>query len=201
MTQPADPVRKLSRRVLVNIKRDTMTVTPRVVWQHELPILEAMFGEGSVLPADPATLDEGYASRATADLKPFNKTQEDFRRPSEMQGIGYVFHGDAKSEFARMKELYGRSGAEGDAKAWFAEMVYGRESEGRFAAVLGQPTLDDLPEEQLRAILRNYGYLQHVDYNADEAEKVAASKRSAEFMTLPKDKLLKAAKEFGVSLH
>ena len=199
MAEPADTKKqRLSRRVLVTIQRDPMTVTPRVVWQHELPILDHVFGEGMVKPVDTGTLDEGFSPRAAADLKPFNKTQEDFLPPSQMLNLGFVFLGDANTEFHRMISVYGRDREENISNA---EKVFGRFSTGGFQSLLGTPTLDDLPAEQLRAMLREYGYMQQASYDADEDEKKAASAKSVALMKMPKDQLKKLAIEHGVNVH
>ena len=79
----------LSRRVLVNIRRDQTTATPRVVWQHELPILEAIYGEGNVPIIEPDTLDEGYTDKPARELLIYNKEQDKIPRPSEASGIDF----------------------------------------------------------------------------------------------------------------
>ena len=78
----------LSRRILVNIKRDVMEVTPRVIWQHELPILQELFDD--VKEVEPSTLDEGYEAKPRPDMLPYNKTMETVQRPSQSIGIGAV---------------------------------------------------------------------------------------------------------------
>lgn len=198
--QPESDVidKALSRRIFVNIKRDALTILSKVIWQHEQPILEAIHGEGNIEPAPAAGLDEGFSKRAANDMRPFNKTQNDFVRPSESQGIGFIFVGDPKAEFARLIEVYGRHVEENISNA---EFVYGRFSTGRFQQLIGKPSIEDLPEQQLRALIRDYGYLQVVSYEADEAEKEAESKKAARLQAAPKAELLKLAAEVGVMLE
>lgn len=177
--KPADSTKILSTRTLVNIKRDQTAATPRVVWLHEIPILEAMFGEGNVVHIEPEALDDGYSAKPSADLLPYNKKQDRVPPPSESLGIGFVFIGDAKTEFSRLAELYGMHP---EVKESMAENVYGRFQEGRFAKLVGSPELVDLPDQQLRGLCTAYG--------ADPA-KVAESKGDA---------LLALAEEVGVQL-
>lgn len=188
----------VSRRVLVNIKRDQTTATPRVVWRHEIPILEGIFQEGNVVEIDPTTLDEGYNPRASADLLTYNKQQDVFRRPSESLGLGFAFVGDPRAEYERLGACYGMHP---EVKQSWVENVYGRFSSGLFARTVGTPDLKDLPEAQLRQLLISFGYtLPIVNYESTEAERKAASAEAAKFQTLPKDELLKLAADVGVEL-
>jgi hypothetical protein len=98
----------LSRRVLVKIRRDQTTSTPRVVWHHEYPILEAIHGEGNVEIEDATVADEGYSPKPAPDLAIFNKLQDKIHRPSETLSLGFVFFGDHRSEFDRLCNLYDR---------------------------------------------------------------------------------------------
>ena len=43
------------------------------MWAHELPILEAMFGEGAAVEIDPATMDEGYTDKVAPAMLIYNK--------------------------------------------------------------------------------------------------------------------------------
>ena len=144
----------LSRRVLVNVKRDQTTATPRIVWQHELPILEAIYGEGNVPIIEPDTLDEGYTDKPARELLIYNKEQDKIPRPSEACGIDFVFIGSPAVEYER---LVGAYGMHPEVRMSWAENVYGRFQTGRFSAVIGKPTLEDLPEAQLRQLVNDYG--------------------------------------------
>lgn len=170
----------LSRRVLVLIHRDQTAATSRVLWQHEIPILEAIFGEGNVKPVDASTLDEGYNPKASPEMLIFNKKQDPIAKPSESQGLGYVFIGDPRVEYDRLANLYGRHP---DVNETFAEHVYGRFQRGDFARLVGKPELDDLPDAQLLDLARSYGA---------EPEKLAAAKTS--------DAVLALAQSVGVDI-
>jgi hypothetical protein len=143
----------VSRRVLVNIRRDQTTETPRVVWQHELPILEEIFGEGNVIHVDPSSLDEGYSPRIARELLIYNKEQDRVPPPSEGAALGHVFIGSPAMEYQRLAAAYGMHP---EVSMSNVEKVYGRFQDGRFSDVIGSPTLDDLPETQLRQLLTDY---------------------------------------------
>lgn len=166
----------LSRRVLVNIRRDQTAATPRAVWQHEIPILEDVFGEGSAqVVEDPAKLlDEGYSARPGPDLTPHNKKQDPIPRPSESIGLGWVFAGDPQAEYDRLAACYGMHP---EVKQTYAEHVYGRFQTGRFSLVVGAAELDDMPDDQLRHTVLGWG--------ADPAEVKAADR--AALLTMAED--------------
>lgn len=170
----------LSRRVLVLIHRDQTAATSRVLWQHEIPILEAIFGEGNVKPVDPATLDEGYSAKASPEMLIFNKKQDPIGKPSESQCLGHVFIGDPGVEYQRLADLYGRHP---EVNQTFAEHVYGRYQSGQFSRLVGSPELDDLPDAQLLDLARSYGA---------EPDKIAAAKTS--------DAVLALAQSVGVQI-
>lgn len=170
-TDDSDP-RVLSSRVLVNITRDQTSSTPRVVWLHEIPVLEAMFGEGNVKHIDPALLDEGFSAKPSADLLPFNKKQDALLPPSMTQGLGFVFIGDKGTEFQRMADAYGMHP---EIKESMVEHVYGRLATGRFSALLGSPTMADLPDAQVRELCAAYGA---------SGEDLAAAKTTEELHSL-----------------
>lgn len=189
----------LSRRVLVEIDRDMTAKTSRVIWQHEIPVLEAVLGEGKVQELDPAVLDEGYSAKVSPALLPYNKIQDAVPRPSETQGVGFVFIGDARAEFDRLAAAYGRiNDAEG---AVAVEKVYGRFAEGRFASMVGRATLNDLPAAQLRSLLESYGAApMGAVKEMPDAERDAAAKARREFLAADKPALVKMAQEAGIQL-
>lgn len=191
------PEKVLSRRVLVNVRRDVYTSTPQIVWQHEIPILEEIHGEGNVTDVDPDTMDEGYQSKVTPDLLPFNKAQDQIARPSTTQGIGFVFFGSAQVEYNRLIGAYGRHMEKPIPNV---EAVYGRYQDGNFAKVTGQAELSDLPEAQLRELIKSYGYLPEVSFDATPEEKSQASKARKALMETDKPGLLKIAEDLGVTV-
>lgn len=176
--KPANVEKMLSRRVLVLISRDQTAKTSRVVWHHEVPVLEAIHGEGNVTMVEPDTLDEGYSSKPSPELMIFNKTQDAIQPPSQTLGLGNVFVGDARNEFERMVDVYGRHP---DVNESMAEHVYGRFQDGRFSRLIGKPELDDLPDAQLRALCQHYGA---------DAERIKSAA----------DDLTSLARELGVEL-
>lgn len=187
----------LSRRVLVNIKRDMTTSTPTVIWQHEIPVLQAMFGEDEVTVLDPATLDEGYRPKPAPEMLVHNKNQEQIPKPSESQGIGFVFVGSPDVEYQRLAAAYGWHP---EIKVTMVEHVYGRFQEGRFTDVVGQAELSDLPAAQLIDLIKSYGYLPEVGFDANKEEKEAAAKARRELLAKPQEALVKIAEEVGVTI-
>lgn len=188
----------VSRRVLVNIKRDQTTATPRVVWQHEFPILEAVFGEGQVVEVDRAALDEGYSAKVNPSLLVHNKRQDAPRRPSESCGLDHVFIGAPQAEYERLALVYGKHP---EINQSFVENVYGRFSTGVFAKAVGRPSLADLPAEQLRYLVQAYGYsLPVATFKATEAERSEAAEAARKFDAMGRAELAALAEELGVEI-
>lgn len=173
------PGKLLSRRVFVTIFRDQTENVAKVVWAHEIPLLEAMHGEGNVRAVDPTQLDEGYTGKPSADLLPFNKKQDPVLPPSETASLDWAFTGSLRTEYERLSEVYGRHP---EINETMCEHVYGRFQRGDFARVVGTPELADLPDSQLREMLAGYGV---------ESSVRAAADRSA---------LLRLAQEAGVQI-
>lgn len=197
-TAPDASTALLSRRVMVTIRRDQTTSTPRVVWQHEVPILQDIFGEDEVREVDPASLDEGYSAKPSADLLPFNKVQDGIPRPSVANRLGWVFTGDAAAEYERLVTAYGRHH---EIPVSFCEHVYGRFSAGRFRELVGKPTLKDLPADQLRDLVLSWGHHLPVATTDSSAEdQKAAAKAWTEFRALDVPALVKLAQGLGVTL-
>ena len=177
---PADTNRtsykQLSRRIHVTVMRDITSRASTTIWQHEKPILEALFGEGNIEEVPASTLDEGYTATIRPDMLIYNKTQDKIPRPSEAHGIGFVFIGNAESEYERLAKAYGRLPEE---KRDTVEVVYGRAAERKFSGLLGNPTLEDLPDGQLRALILDYGYapIPHKDASADEKNAIFKLRR------------------------
>lgn len=194
--KPADS-KVLSRRVLVLIDRDMTAKTPRVVWQHEIPILEAVFGEGKVIPQEPKILDEGYTGKTSPDLLPHNKVQDMIQPPSLTNGLDWVFVGDPRSEYDRLGSVYGSMP---DENRLYVENVYGRFQEGRFEAVVGAAEVEDLPEPQLRDLIKGYGFLPTVDPTSPDVDKQVARDKQKQLQAAKHDELVKIAQDLGVML-
>lgn len=193
----ADSNKILSTRVLVLIDRDMTAKTPRTVWQHEIPILEAVFGEGKVTLVENVKLDEGYSGKTNPELLPHNKKQDRVPPPSETVGIGWVFVGDARSEYDRLTDLYGFLPEE---KRSFCEAVYGRFQDGRFSAVVGSAEVEDLPEPQIRELIKGYGFIPSISQLSSEAEKNEATERHKKLYSAKQPELVQIAEELGVTL-
>lgn len=179
--------RDLPRRVLVKIGGDITSTLSRVVWQHEVPILEEIWGEGNVVEIDPAVLDDGYTDRISADLLPHNKKQDRIQRPSEVAGIGFVFVGDARSEYDRLAEVYGRHT---DHNIPYVEHVYGRFQERRFERMLGLPEFSDMPDAQLREIAIDHGHLPSVNQDSTKEERLAQAEERRKLFSMSREQLL-----------
>lgn len=187
----------LSRRILVNIKRDMTEITPRVIWAHEKPLLEAIHEEGNVTLVDASTLDQGYREKPSPDMLVYNKTMEKPSRPSASLGLGFVFIGNPEAEYQRLHDVYGRMA---DENVRVVEKVYGRFQGGSFARLMGNPELDDLPEAQLRALILDYGYAPEPHKDAAPDEKNEMWGRRKALFAMGHAELVKTAQEVGVEL-
>lgn len=167
----------LSRRVLVIIDRDLTAKTPRIVWQHEIPVLEAVFGDGHVIEVSPDTLNEGHSPKASRDMlvhPSVGGPQDPIPKPSDVSGVGDVFFGDARSEYERLKGIYGIvTDEDGNNPESAVQKAYGRFNEGRFADLLGEPELADLPDAQLARVIRSYGEAVPPGASREELLKLA----------------------------
>lgn len=191
-------IKSLSRRIAVEIRRDQTTATPRIVWQHEVPILQLIHGEDEVREVSAEQLDEGYAPKPSADLLPFNKQQDRLPKPSEAARLGWVFTGSADGEYERLKGAYGRHLEVNQPNV---ENVYGRFSSGEFSRLIGRPTLEDLPVDQLRDLCLNWGHPMPIA-TADSSveDQKAAAQAWAEFRAAKPAELIAIARDLGVTL-
>lgn len=197
-TAPAESQSIVSRRVLVTIFRDQTTSTPRVVWAHEVPILEVIFGEGNIRSVDPSTMDEGYTTKISPELLVHNKRQDVIAPPSQSAGLDFVFTGDPQAEYERLVSCYGRHDEVAQSNC---EYVYGRFSSGAFSRVIGHPTYADMPVMQLRQLVRDYGHqLPVATHDSTPEDRKTAEQALAAFMKLDKAALMKLAEEVGVEI-
>jgi hypothetical protein len=195
--QLASSSRMFSTRIPVEIKIDMTQSTPRVIWAHEKPLLEALHGEDKVVDIDVAKLDEGFVAKIAPNLLTWNKKQDDVLPPSQSLGIGFVFHGDPRAEYSRLADVYGKHP---DVDMTIVENVYGRYQQGRFEQMLPKPDLDDLPEQQLRSLIREYGYPGDVDKDATPEQKEAHRKAVLELRVMAKPALVELAQTLDVQL-
>lgn len=188
----------LSRRVLVNIKRDQTATTPRVVWAHEVPILEQIFGEGNVQEVNPASLDEGYSTKQTPDMLVHNKKQDPIKRPSESLCLGWVFVGNPLTEYERLCSAYGRHT---EMPIPNCEHVYGRFQTRAFEKLVGKPELSDLPDDQLRDLIKAWGFeIPQTDTKSTPEQIEKAAEARAKFNTMTSAELVALAEELGVEI-
>lgn len=198
--QQAATAKQLSRRIMVEIDRDMTAKTPKVIWEHELPILEVIFGEGRVQRIEPKTLDDGFSARRDPTLEVWNKNTDAPRKPSESVGLGFVFCGNPQAEYSRLVETYGKHTEQSLPNV---EYVYGRfiGPNCEFANLVGQADLEDLPEEQLRSLLRDYGYLQAIDAtSATDEQRKQYAEDVKRFESMSRDELIAAAIDVGVQI-
>lgn len=186
----------LSRRILVEISHptDMTTKVPKVIWHHELAILEEVHGGGNVKMLDPGTMNDGYKARISPDLLVYNKRQDQIQRPSDVASIGFVFFGDAETEYARLCSAYGRHV---DVNSPVAEVVYGRFQDGRFERFLGLAEFSDMPDAQLRQLVTSHGYLPQLGMDPTPEERKAAGDAYAKLANMPRAELLKLTEELA----
>lgn len=197
----------LSRRILVTIDQGMTIKTPKVIFEHELPIFQEIHGGGdedtgeggavTVIEDPAAFLDKDHKARQPVDMLQHNKKQDDLTRPSDAAGIGFVFIGNPGEEWGRLASAYGKCP---DEDKLLVERIYGRAREGRLLAMLGKPTLKDLPDAQLRQLIEGTGYVVDIAHDTPESEKPAIAARRKEYLALNQAGLIKLAQDEGVSL-
>lgn len=193
--QPAD--KNFSTRIPVVIKVEMTTSTPRVIWAHEKPILEELHGEDNVQEIPVEKIDEGYSEKVAPNLLTYNKKQDRVLRPSETLGIGFVFVGEPASEYARLADAYGKHP---DIDVSLVEKVYGRFQSGQFAQLLKKPKLSDLPDQQLRSLIAEFGYPGDISKDATPEEKKDHADKVRGLREMSSDDLLKLAGDVGVEI-
>lgn len=165
-----------SKRIYVVIDRDMTAKTSKIIWSHEKPILEEIFGEGRIIDTDPSAMDEGFSTKIRPDLLPHNKSQDAILPPTESSGLGHLFIGDPETEYMRLAEAYGKHA---EINQLIVEKCYGRFSDGRFQKLLKKPKLSDLPVAQLAGLLQAFGV--EIPKNATQKDMLAlASEYSVE---------------------
>jgi hypothetical protein len=134
----------LSRRVLVEVKRGITSTTPLLVYEHEIPLLEVVHGEGTVKVVEEpvVVLDEGQKLK--------KKTENTL--PSTHLGLGDVFAGDPRAEYDRLCQVYGMHE---EVKMPICEYVYGRFSTGQFTRTVQTADAEDLSDRQVRERLES----------------------------------------------
>ncbi|MGJ7484336.1 hypothetical protein ACSFA2_03705 [Variovorax sp. LT2P21] len=196
----------LSRRILVTIDQGMTIKTPKVIYEHELPIFQEIHGGGAedgeggavtVIEDPVGFLDKEWKPRQDMNLLQHNKKQDDLTRPSEGAGIGFVFLGNPAEEWSRLAAAYGKCV---DEDKLVVERIYGRAREGRLATMLGKPSLKDLPIAQLRQLIVGTGYVVDVAKDTPEAERPAILERRKAFLALDVAGLAELAKTEGIEI-
>ena len=185
---------ELSRRVAVLVKHasDINTAIPKVVWQHEVPILEAIHGEGKIEEIPNAKLNEHFRAKASADLLVHNKAQDGFIPPSDALGVGFVFVGDIEGEYNRLAAVYGKHK---DIDIPLVEHIYGRFQSGKFAELVRSGDTEDMPPAQLRQLIRGHGYVPYVDKDATPEQRAEAQAKHREVNEAARERLLEIAQD------
>lgn len=189
---------RFSQRILVVVDQDMTTKIPRIIWSHEKPILELVHGEGKVEQVDHESMNEGYSAKVSPAMLPHNKKQDKIVPPSESSGLGFLFTGDPDVEYQRLAEAYGKMPEE---NILVVQAAYGRASERKFAKMMPRPKLTDMPEAQLRSLIRDYGVAPDAPApamtNEEKAEADAAFKK---YTNASQPELAQMAQELGVEL-
>lgn len=188
---------RFSKRIAVLIKRDMTAATPRIIWSHEKPILEEVFGEGAITEIDPEQFDEGYSDKTPAAFMIHNKKQDSIPKPSESVGIGHLFIGDPAAEYQRLADAYGKHV---DVDMPVIEKVYGRYQSGTFSKLLPKPELSDLPDDQIRVLISEYGYPGLIDKDATAEEKAEHASKVRSLREMTGDALVELAVSIGVEI-
>jgi len=192
---PAD--KNFSTRIPVLIKVEMTTSTPRVIWAHEKPLLEELHGEDNVIDVPLEKIDEGYVDKIAPNLLTYNKTQDRIQRPSDTLGIGFVFIGEPEAEYSRLVDAYGRHP---EINMSLVEKVYGRLQAGAFTQLLKKPRLQDLPDQQLRSLIAEFGYPGDINKDATVDEKKEHADKVRGLRVMSSDDLLKLAGDIGVQI-
>lgn len=160
----------MSKRVLVLVQRSgngthVTDRTPTVVYEHEIPLLEVLHGEGSCEVVEiEDLLDKDVKENRDEQIAHIVKTA----------GIGVVFNGDPRDEYNRLSVKYGMHP---DVRQPVVENVYGPLREGRFMSIVGNGGYDNYTTGQLRELCDKLG----IEYKGSEkkAELISMIKEAA----------------------
>jgi hypothetical protein len=188
----------VSRRTLALIDQGMTIKTPKVIWEHEIPLLEELHQTDITVVEDPVRyLDEGFRTKQPVSDLQHNKQQDELTLPSVAAGIGSIFVGNAEEEWGRLALVYGRCV---DKDELVVERVYGRAKSGRLGQLLGHPDLSDLPDFQLRQLILGTGYVVDVSKDTPAEERPAILAQRKKWLAMGHADLVALAKEQGVSL-
>jgi hypothetical protein len=142
----------MSKRVLVLVQRagngaNVTDKTPTVVWEHEVPILEEIHGEGAieVIEDTELILDRSITKDRKKQIDHIVKVNH----------IGDVFEGDPFEEYQRLAAKYGMHT---EVRMSNVEKVYGSYRDGSFAKACGSPdNYEEMALTDLRALCDELG--------------------------------------------
>lgn len=139
----------MSKRVLALVQRtgngtNITDLTPTVVWEHEVPILEELHGTIDVID------ESRYQELLDRDVVENRQTILD--EIIKNTGLGKEFTGTAEDEYARLINKYGQHP---DVKVPVVEKVYGSLREGKFKNACGG--YESMTAAELRKILDDAG--------------------------------------------
>lgn len=126
----------MSKRVMVVVRRDMAEATPVIVFCHEVPILQAIHGEGAIsIVRDPMkVINQFPADELNEDeIKAQLESRKGFMNPREV---------DAMGEYNRLVERYGMHSEVNVANV---EYIYGRPNDMRWKHAL-RMSPDDLAD-------------------------------------------------------
>lgn len=155
----------MSKRVLALVQRsgngaNVTDKTPTVVWEHEVPILEEIHGEGAVTVIDDVEdlLDDAVIKGRKENLAHIVKVNK----------LGEEFAGDPGEEYQRMILKYGMHI---EVKMSNVEKVYGAYRDGAFKKACGGDDLEDLAMPKLRELCDELG----IPYKASDKRNILAA--------------------------
>jgi hypothetical protein len=140
----------MSKRILVLVQRSgggthITDATPTIVFEHEVPLLEEIHGEGSCI----TMTDEELLDR---DVVVKRKQQIDYIIRANRLGEG--FNGDPFEEYQRLAAKYGMHP---EVRMLVVEKVYGVFREGRFTKACGVLAYEEMSLAELRKICDDIG--------------------------------------------
>jgi hypothetical protein len=142
----------MSKRVLALVQRsgngsNVTDRTPTVVWEHEVPLLEEVHGEGAIEVIEDIDdlLDKSIVRGRKENIEHIVKTH----------GINDVFHGDPFEEYQRLATKFGQHT---EVRMSVVEKVYGAYRDGAFkTACGGGEDYEEMTIHQLRALCDELG--------------------------------------------
>lgn len=141
----------MSKRVLALVRRSgggtsITDTTPTVVYEHEVPLLEVIHGEGAV--------DVIQDTDQLLDPEVRKDRAKQIEHIVNVNKLGQEFEGDAREEYQRLSIKFGMCA---DVPQLVVEKVYGVFAEGRFTRALGVRDYDSMSMSELREACEELG--------------------------------------------